>query len=69
MKPCNCRSVTDVEELDAQGIAFNNKKIIIDSSGVILEIEPYVRIKIDHRSFKKFAEWYLEDQDKTNKPI
>ncbi len=69
MKPCNCKSMADIEKLDTQGIAFNNKKIMIDSSGVVLEIEPHVRIKIDHINFKRFAEWYLKDQDKTNKSI
>jgi len=62
MKPCNCKSMADIEKLDTQGIAFNNKKIMIDSSGIVLEIEPYVRIKIDHINFKRFAEWYLKDQ-------
>jgi len=63
MRPCDCRSMVDVRKLDAEGIGFNNYKIAIDSSGVFLDIDTYVRIKINHNNFKRFAEWYLEDQD------
>jgi len=29
---------------------------------VILEIDPYVRVKFTQKNFKRFAEWYLENQ-------
>ena len=63
MKPCDCKYTLDIVALNEQGIMYNNKRITIDSIGVILEITPYVRIKIDHKTFKRFAEWYLEDQE------
>lgn len=65
MKPCDCRSLNDVDTLEEQGLAFNSKKIAVDSTGVLLIIDPYVRIKIDHKNFKRFAKWYLEDQHLT----
>ena len=62
MKPCDCKMEVQVEALREQGIGFNNYKIKIDSSGVTLNINPYVRIKIPHKKFKAFAKWYLADQ-------
>ena len=58
----------DVRELREQGIGFNNYKITVDSNGVFLDIDPYVRVKIHRSKFKAFAEWYLEDQS-PNKPL
>jgi|APSaa5957512622_1039677.scaffolds.fasta_scaffold725911_1 hypothetical protein len=54
--------IEDVDSLYEQGIGFNNYKITIDSTGVLLDIDPHVRIKIPHKKFKAFAEWYLEKQ-------
>jgi hypothetical protein len=62
MKPCDCKSWTDLEKLEEQGIGHNNKRLIMDSTGVFIDIDPYVRIKIPHTDFKRFAVWYLEDQ-------
>ena len=62
MKPCDCKTMQEVKALNEEGIGFNNYSIAIDSSGVFLDIDPYVRIKIHHSKFKAFAEWYLEDQ-------
>ena len=62
MKPCDCRTYRDVAELQEQGLKFNNVSIIVDSPGVMLEIDPYVRVKFTRDNFKRFAEWYLEDQ-------
>jgi len=63
MKPCNCKMEIQVRKLQEQGISFNNYKIEIDSSGVYLDIDPHVRMKIPHKTFKSFAEWYLGDQE------
>jgi len=59
--------MTDVRVLYEQGLSFNNYNISVDSGGVLLSIEPYCRMKINHRNFKRFAEWYLEDQPKEGK--
>ena len=62
MKPCDCQTMQDWLKLQEQGIKFNNQSVFIDTPGVILEIKPYVRVKFTRESFKRFAEWYLEDQ-------
>ena len=62
MKPCDCRTLLDIEALEYQGLSFNSKSISVLANGVLLEIDPYVRIKLDHTNFKRFAEWYLTDQ-------
>ena len=63
MKPCDCKSMTDVRKLAEQGISVNNRGIEVDSGGVLLFIEPYCLMKINHRHFKRFAEWYLSEQE------
>ena len=63
MKPCDCRMISDINRLECQGLSFNSRSIGIDSTGVILTIDPYARIKVDHKNFKRFAKWYLEDQE------
>jgi hypothetical protein len=62
MKPCDVKSYRDISKLEQQGIAIKSRKIGMDHNGVILMIEPYCRVKFDHRVFKRFAEWYLADQ-------
>ena len=62
MKPCDCKTMRDIMLLKERGIKFNNQSITVDSPGVILEIDPYVRVKFTQKNFKRFAEWYLENQ-------
>ena len=62
MIPCDCRSMQEVDSLNEQGIARNQYKINVDSRGVLLDIDPHVRIKIPHGTFSAFAKWYLENQ-------
>jgi hypothetical protein len=62
MKPCDCKTYQDIGKLNESGMSFNNTSIGIDSAGVFLTINPHCRIKISHKFFKSFAEWYLEDQ-------
>ena len=62
MKPCDVRSLGDCNELKEQGLSFNDYAITVHSTGVFLEIDPYVRFKINHNMFGRFARWYLEDQ-------
>jgi hypothetical protein len=62
MKPCDCKSLIDCDKLDEQAISFNSRGIAVDSIGVILSIEPHVRVKFTHKIFKRLVEWYLEDQ-------
>ena len=62
MKPCDVRSMVDVNNLNEQGLRFNNYSIKGSSNMVLLYATPYFRIEIPARHFKSFAEWYLEDQ-------
>ena len=62
MKPCDCKTMQDVDSLKEQDLAFNIYKIAVDSIGVFLNIDPHVRMKIPHKWFGAFAEWYLKDQ-------
>lgn len=64
MKPCECKSIADYDCLNEQAIAFNQYKLsVVDGTAVLLEINPYVRLRIPSAHFKRFAEWYLADQD------
>lgn len=69
MKPCDVKTLDDYDKLEDAGLAFNSKKIEIntmgigiDAIGVILTIDPYCRMKFNHSTFRRFAEWYLADQ-------
>ena len=63
MKPCNCFGKYDCEKLEARAIAFDDGTIRVDSTGVILAIDPHFRCKFSHQTFAEFVKWYLEDQD------
>ena len=63
MKPCDCKTLQEIDKLEEQGIRFNNYHFgIADGRGVLIEIDPYVCIRIPSNKMKSFAEWYLEDQ-------
>lgn len=64
MKPCDCKSIVEVEKLMVQGISLNNESLSVDSAGVYIYIRPYVKLRVGHANFKRFAEWYLKDQVK-----
>jgi hypothetical protein len=49
--------------LKEQGFAWNNFEIKLLPSSVFLKIKPYAEIRIPCNTFKRFAEWYLEDQE------
>ena len=63
MKPCNCKTLQDCEKLEVRAIDFNHRQIRVDSTGVILAIDPHFRCKFSHQTFAEFVKWYLEDQD------
>ncbi len=64
MKPCDCKSISDYDGLCETGISYNQYKLhVADGTGVLIEIDPHVRIRIPSRFFKRFAEWYLTDQE------
>jgi hypothetical protein len=46
-----------------QGLQINSVSISISPPNVAIET-PHFRVKIPMTIFKRFAEWYLEDQEK-----
>ena len=66
MKPCDCKSLQDINKLTERELEYNEKSISVDSVGVILETVPSFRVKFTHTIFRRFCEWYLEDQGGQN---
>jgi len=62
MRPCDCKTMRDLMDLKERSIKLNDQSIILGPPGVLLKIDPYVRINLTQDSFKRFAEWYLTDQ-------
>jgi len=62
MRPCDCKSMEEANDLDHSGLTLNNDSIRVRPGIVLLSIGP-ADIKISMYRFKQFAEWYLEDQN------
>ena len=62
MKPCDCKTTTEIKSLREQTLRFNDESISVGNTGVLLIIYPHVEVRFSHKIFKRFAEWYLEDQ-------
>ena len=62
MKPCDCKSLMDIRELEEHELKYNNESISVYSECVLLNITPHVTVRFTQKNFKRFAEWYLEDQ-------
>lgn len=66
MRPCDCKDRHQTKEyLNEQGISFNEFSITVLPSYVLIKA-PLTTIRIPMIHFKKFAEWYLEDQEVIN---
>ena len=63
MKPCDCKSWSDCQNLSETGVRYNNYSIEVVPPSVFLEVGPYVRMAINQKNFKRFCEWYLTDQE------
>ena len=63
MKPCDCKSIADTRNLSEQGVTWNNFEIKLLPTSVFIRVKPYAEIRIPCNTFKRFAEWYLEDQE------
>ena len=61
MKPCNCKSMDDVSKMPESGISHNESGLLIVPPNVMITM-PRIALKIPMKVFKRFAEWYLEDQ-------
>lgn len=62
MKPCGCKDQKDLKKLNEQELRFNENSIKVKPPNVILKISGHSLIAISQNEFKKFVEWYLEDQ-------
>ena len=61
MKPCDCKDQVDAKSMNEQGIGINDWGITVIPNYVEMKFPSGV-IKIPMTMFKRFAEWYLEDQ-------
>ena len=62
IRPCDCRDQSDVKKLQEAGIGYNDNSIIVEPNVVVMKIQN-TTIKIPMSLFKKFSEWYLEEQE------
>lgn len=62
IRPCDCKDMATANELNESGIAFNNNSIHIEPNSVVLDLGN-TTVRIHMYLFKKFAEWYLEEQE------
>lgn len=62
MKPCDCKSMDDFYNMPEAGVRYNEYGFSIVPPNVIMRI-PMITIKIPMYYIKRFAEWYLEDQE------
>ena len=63
MRPCDCKHNYDAQALlQEQGIKYNNNELVVRPPNVIIKIGN-VQITIPMKLFKRFAKWYLEDQE------
>ena len=68
MRPCDVKSIHQAHtELREQGISFNESSINIQPNVIYLTIGP-AQIRIPMGTFKRFAEWYLTDQNLDQNP-
>ena len=63
MKPCDCHDQYTVnKELKEQGLTVGVGTIEVEPGSVILTLGS-CKLRIAQGTFKRFAEWYLEDQN------
>lgn len=63
LKPCDCIDMTSAQQLNEQGIGHNDDSIRIEPNSVIIQIGLTTNVKIPMNTFKKYAEWYLQEQE------
>ena len=64
MKPCDCKDyMTMMDKLNESGVSYNDWKLHVQPLQVVIEA-PSCSLRIPMIIFRRFAEWYLEDQVK-----
>ena len=64
-RPADCIDWYNACQLNEQGIGFTNGSISVKPSIVTLEMG-HTTVKIPMSLFRKFAEWYLDEQEFTS---
>ena len=62
MKPCDCKDQYSADKISEQGIGYNDYSLHVIPNSVFLRIGPCT-VKIPQRIFKRFSEWYLQEQN------
>jgi len=63
MRPSDCKDRQDADALYEQGIAINDWSLDVDPAVVIIK-HHYGELRIPMSIFKRFAKWYLRNQEK-----
>ncbi len=63
MKPCDCKDEQDAKSLNEQGLGINDWSLTVNPAKVVIEHRHYGMVNMPMSIFKKFAEWYLENQN------
>lgn len=64
MRPCDCKDQQDLNKLDHNVLVFNERSIEAQSNCVIIK-NGSCSMRLSKNDFKRFAEWYLQDQNKS----
>lgn len=63
-RPCDCRSIDEATRLlNEQGLSFNDYSFRISPNVVYIEGRDST-LRMPMNTFKAFAEWFLEEQEK-----
>jgi hypothetical protein len=64
MKPCDCKDNNDIYTLlNEQGVSFNGYSFSVAPMSVFVKTID-CELRLPQTVFKRFAEWYLEDQER-----
>ena len=63
MKPCDCKDQQDTDNLKEQGIGINDWSMTVKPAVVQIDLRHFGLVQVPMSVMKKFAEWYLRDQD------
>ena len=68
MRPCDCHDMhTAMTELREQGVSFNSSDSIEIVPPNVILICGNCTIRIPQHIFKRYAKWYLEDQERDDR--
>lgn len=62
IRPCDCKDLLTVSRLQEQAITVNDNFLMVEPNVVVLRLG-HTKVRIPQAIFKKFADWYLQEQD------